>query len=93
MAVGAAFRANSHDDKQLFPSWTSPHAINLREHRNIKNSGATQAARKLQVAGLIEYHRGRITVLDRAGLEARACECYAAGKKEFDRLLPEVGVR
>jgi hypothetical protein len=42
MAVGAAFRANSHDDKQLFLSRTSHHAINLREHRNIKDSGAAQ---------------------------------------------------
>jgi len=38
---------------------------------------------------LIEYHRGHITVLDRAGLEARTCECYAVVKKEFDRLLPD----
>jgi CRP-like cAMP-binding protein len=59
----------------------------------VRRESVTEAARKLQVAGLIEYHRGRITVLDRAGLEARACECYAAVKKEFDRLLPEVGVR
>jgi hypothetical protein len=43
----------------------------------------------LQTAGLIEYHRGRITVLDRPGLEARSCGCYAVVKKEFDRLLPE----
>jgi hypothetical protein len=39
---------------------------------------------------LISYHRGHITVLDRAGLEARACECYAVVKKEFDRLLGPV---
>jgi hypothetical protein len=38
---------------------------------------------------LIEYHPGHITVLDRPGLEARTCECYAVVKKEFDRLLPE----
>ncbi|MFP5409300.1 MAG: Crp/Fnr family transcriptional regulator, partial [Gammaproteobacteria bacterium] len=42
--------------------------------------------------GLIEYHRGRIIVRDRAGLEARVCECYAVVKKEFDRLLPERGM-
>jgi transposase len=41
-------------------------------------------------AGVIAYRRGHITVLDRAGLEARSCECYAVVKKEFDRLLPEV---
>jgi hypothetical protein len=42
---------------------------------------------------LIEYTRGRITVLDRTGLEARACECYAVVKKEFERLLPEAITR
>mgnify|MGYP005609546207 CR=1 FL=1 len=40
------------------------------------------------MAGLIRYTRGRITVLDRAGLEQRSCECYAVVKKEYDRLLP-----
>ena len=42
----------------------------------------------LQDAGLIRYRRGRITVLDRSGLEARTCECYAVVKREYDRLLP-----
>jgi CRP-like cAMP-binding protein len=54
----------------------------------VRREGVTEAAGKLQHAGLIEYHRGRITVLDRAGLEARVCECYAVVKREFDRLLP-----
>lgn len=54
----------------------------------VRREGVTEAAGKLQKAGLIEYHRGRITVLDRTGLEARACECYGVVKKEFDRLLP-----
>ena len=48
----------------------------------------TEAAGRLQKAGLIKYSRGRITVLDRTGLETRTCECYAVVKKEFDRLLP-----
>jgi hypothetical protein len=42
---------------------------------------------------LIHYSRGRITVLDRPGLEARVCECYQVVKKEFDRLLPDAIVR
>ena len=50
----------------------------------------TEAARKLQNAGLISYQRGRIAVLDRQGLEARSCECYQVVKTEFDRLLPYV---
>jgi CRP-like cAMP-binding protein len=56
----------------------------------VRREGVTEAAGKLQKAGLIEYHRGHITVLNRKGLEARSCECYAVVKKEFDRLLPEV---
>jgi len=54
----------------------------------VRREGVTEAAGKLQGAGLLHYRRGHITVLDRAGLEARACECYAVVKKEFDRLLP-----
>jgi CRP-like cAMP-binding protein len=54
----------------------------------VRREGVTEAAGKLQKAGLIRYNRGHITVLDRPGLEARSCECYAVVKKEFDRLLP-----
>ena len=54
----------------------------------VRREGVTEAAGKLQHDGLIEYRRGHITVLDRGGLEARVCECYAVVKKEFDRLLP-----
>lgn len=56
----------------------------------VRREGVTEAAGKLQKAGLIKYNRGHITVIDRAGLEARVCECYAVVKKEFERLLPEV---
>ena len=55
----------------------------------VRREGVTEAAGQLQQAGLIHYHRGHITVLDRAGLEARVCECYAVVRKENDRLLPE----
>jgi CRP-like cAMP-binding protein len=53
----------------------------------VRREGVTEAAGELQRAGLISYSRGRIAVLDRAGLEARACECYAVVKRESDRLL------
>jgi CRP-like cAMP-binding protein len=53
----------------------------------VRREGVTEAAGNLQTAGLIEYRRGHITVLDRAGLEKRTCECYGVVKKEFDRLL------
>ena len=56
----------------------------------VRREGVTEAAGKLQRAGLIEYQRGKITVLDREGLEERVCECYAVVKREFDRLLPEL---
>jgi CRP-like cAMP-binding protein len=53
----------------------------------VRREGVTEAAGRLQKAGLIEYRRGHIMVLDRAGLEERVCECYAVVKKESDRLL------
>jgi len=55
----------------------------------VRREGVTEAARKLQDAGLIQYSRGHIRVLDRPGIEARACECYAVVKRESDRLLPD----
>jgi CRP-like cAMP-binding protein len=54
----------------------------------VRREGVTEGALKLQHAGLIRYSRGHITVLDRAGLEQRSCECYVVVKKEYDRLLP-----
>jgi CRP-like cAMP-binding protein len=56
----------------------------------VRREGVTESASKLQNAGLIRYSRGRITVLDRSGLEKRSCECYAVVKKEYDRLLPAI---
>lgn len=54
----------------------------------VRREGVTVAACKLQMAGVIRYKRGRIAVIDRAGLERRACECYAVVKHEYERLLP-----
>ena len=56
----------------------------------VRREGVTEAALKLQKAGLIRYARGHITVLDRPALEQRTCECYAVVKKEYDRLLPAI---
>jgi CRP-like cAMP-binding protein len=53
----------------------------------VRREGVTEAAGRLQEAGLISYQRGRIAVLDRPGLEQRVCECYAVVKRECDRLL------
>jgi CRP-like cAMP-binding protein len=55
----------------------------------VRREGVTEAAGRLDKAGLIHYNRGRITVLDRPRLELRTCECYAVVKKEYDRLLPD----
>src|SRR6186713_2612012 len=55
----------------------------------VRREGVTEGALKLQKAGFIRYSRGRITVLDRPGLERRTCECYAVVKREYDRLLPD----
>jgi CRP-like cAMP-binding protein len=54
----------------------------------VRREGVTEGALKLQKAGLIQYSRGHITVLDRKALEVRTCECYAVVKREYDRLLP-----
>jgi CRP-like cAMP-binding protein len=56
----------------------------------VRREGVTEAALKLQNAGLIRYSRGHINVLDREGLEKRSCECYAVVKREYDRLLPDI---
>jgi CRP-like cAMP-binding protein len=55
----------------------------------VRREGVTEAAVKLQEAGLISYARGHIKVLDRPGLEKRTCECYAVVKREYERLLPK----
>lgn len=55
----------------------------------VRREGVTEAALKVQRAGFIKYARGRITILDRLGLEKRTCECYQVVKTECDRLLPK----
>jgi CRP-like cAMP-binding protein len=56
----------------------------------VRREGVTAAALKLQQAGIIRYHRGRIEVLSRQRLQARSCECYASARHEQQRLLPDV---
>jgi CRP-like cAMP-binding protein len=56
----------------------------------VRRPGVTEAALKLQNAGLIRYSHGLIEVLDRPGLERHVCECYTVVKREFDRLLPDL---
>jgi CRP-like cAMP-binding protein len=56
----------------------------------VRREGITEAAGRLQSAGIIRYRRGHIAVLERSGLEGRACECYAVVKKEMGRLLSDV---
>lgn len=55
----------------------------------VRREGVTEAAGRLQKAGLIRYARGHVSVLDRTGLEQRTCECYAVVKNEYERLLPD----
>jgi Mn-dependent DtxR family transcriptional regulator len=58
----------------------------------VRREGVTEAAGKLQAAGLIHYSRGRITVLDRHGLEARCCECYEVVRREYERLMAQPAI-
>lgn len=53
----------------------------------VRREGVSVAAKGLQHAGLIQYKRGHITIVDRPGLESRVCECYQVVKRECDRLL------
>jgi Mn-dependent DtxR family transcriptional regulator len=56
----------------------------------VSRGGVTEAAGKLQAAGIINYSRGRITVLDREALEDAVCECYDVVRREYDRLLSAI---
>ena len=70
----------------IVPYWESRSPDDF--YRLLRREGVTEAAGKLQDAGLIHYRRGQISVVNRPGLEARVCECYQVVKTEFDRLLP-----
>ena len=59
----------------------------------VRRAGVTEAANKLKNDGLIDYQRGFVRVIDRKGLEAASCECYAVVRREFDRLLDGDGHR
>src|SRR5690606_12730204 len=54
----------------------------------VRREGVTQAAGKLQAKGYIQYSRGKIRILDRAGIESEVCECYGVVNREYARLLP-----
>jgi DNA-binding transcriptional regulator YhcF (GntR family) len=54
----------------------------------VRREAITAASSSLEQAGVIRHTRGHITVIDRASLQARACECYAVVKREYERLLP-----
>lgn len=56
----------------------------------VRRVGVTEAAGKLQAAGLITYSRGRIRILNEAGLKKQSCECYRFIRRQFDRLLSDV---
>ena len=58
----------------------------------VRRESITEAAGRLQQVGFIKYRRGHVDVLDRIGLQSRACECYAVVKTEMNRLLPRTAV-
>ena len=61
----------------------------LADMLGVQRTTVTVVARALQAAGLIRYRRGVVDILDRAGLEAIACECYGAVRRNYQRLLPD----
>lgn len=75
-------------DRTRGPKLTITHEC-LASLLGVRREGVTTAAFKLQRAGVIEYARGQMVVLDRAGLEDRSCECYGVVKDEYQRLLPQ----
>jgi CRP-like cAMP-binding protein len=102
VALGAACNRAHHVEQRL-ARWLlmcqdRTHSDNLKlthefisEMLGIRRAGLTEAAGELKNAGVISYVRGRITVLDRKGLEDKSCECYALMSKEFSRLFADNG--
>jgi len=74
-------------DRLLSNELTTTHEL-IADMLGVRREGVTTVAGKLQAKGLIHYNHGKITVLDRAKVEARVCECYAVVKREYNRLLP-----
>jgi Mn-dependent DtxR family transcriptional regulator len=56
----------------------------------VRRAGVTQMAQRLQERKLIQYHRGRVQIVNQSGLEASACECFKTGKAQYDRLLGDL---
>jgi Mn-dependent DtxR family transcriptional regulator len=73
-------------DRVSAPEIPMTHQL-IADMLGVRREGVTEAARKLKMAGVIAYSRGRVRVLDRAGLEACACECYGVVREEYERLL------
>jgi CRP-like cAMP-binding protein len=63
----------------------------LSEMLGVQRTTVTTVARELQDHGLIAYRRGKIEILDRPGLERKACECYAAGRRAIDKVFRDIG--
>jgi CRP-like cAMP-binding protein len=63
----------------------------LSQMLGVRRTTVTVVANMLQQAGLIRYHRGQIEIVDRAGLEARACECYEAIRRHVEEITPAAG--
>jgi CRP-like cAMP-binding protein len=96
-SAGHAYRLDAHILKEEFHRAGPVQRLLLRYTQalianmlGVRRPGVTEAATKLQDAGLIRYSYGHIEVLDRPGLEKRVCECYGVVKREFDRLLPDL---
>ena len=77
-------------DRFMSDSFVLTHG-QLADMLGVRREGVTLTAHRLQADGVIRYTRGHIKILDRAGLESRACECYALVKAEAARLLPFQG--